>query len=236
MPAHSAAEARERISAERARSENVAAVLLDQCLADEDEAASPRALRTLCGEEQSLRVILVREALSTDGDSLRDGVDAFLDRPLFRSTLRRALLPGDAEGAESALSASSASLDGKRILLAEDNEINREIVVGLLEMKGASVDAAEDGQRALEMFCASAPDDYDLILMDIQMPRLNGYEAAAAIRARDRADARRVPILALTADAFPEDALLARRYGMNEHISKPVAAEQLYQAVGRWLL
>lgn len=236
VPAHSAAEARERISAERARSENVAAVLLDQCLADEDEAASPRALRTLCGEEQSLRVILVREALSTDGDSLRDGVDAFLDRPLFRSTLRRALLPGDAEGAESALSASSASLDGKRILLAEDNEINREIVVGLLEMKGASVDAAEDGQRALEMFCASAPDTYDLILMDIQMPRLNGYEAAAAIRARDRADARRVPILALTADAFPEDALLARRYGMNEHISKPVAAEQLYHAVGRWLL
>lgn len=236
VPAHSAVEARERISAERARSENVAAVLLDQCLADEDEAASPRALRTLCGEEQSLRVILVREALSTDGDSLRDGVDAFLDRPLFRSTLRRALLPGDAEGAESALSASSASLDGKRILLAEDNEINREIVVGLLEMKGASVDAAEDGQRALEMFCASAPDTYDLILMDIQMPRLNGYEAAAAIRARDRADARRIPILALTADAFPEDALLARRYGMNEHISKPVAAEQLYHAVGRWLL
>ena len=117
-------------------------------------------------------------------------------------------------------------LADKRILLAEDNEINREIVVGLLEMKGASVDAAEDGRRALEMFCASAPDTYDLILMDIQMPRLNGYEAAA----------RRVPILALTADAFPEDALLARRYGMNEHISKPVAAEQLYQAVRRWLL
>ena len=235
VPAHSAVEALGQISAARTRSEYVAAVLLDQCLADEDEAASPQALRALCGE-QPLRVILVREALYTDGDSLRDGVDAFLDRPLFRSTLRRALLPGDAEGAESALSASSASLDGKRILLAEDNEINREIVVGLLEMKGASVDAAEDGQRALEMFCASAPDDYDLILMDIQMPRLNGYEAAAAIRARDRADARRVPILALTADAFPEDALLARRYGMNEHISKPVAAEQLYQAVRRWLV
>ena len=235
VPAHSAVEARRQISAARTRSEHVAAVLLDQCLADGDEAASPQALRALCGE-QPLRVILVREALYTDGDSLRDGVDAFLDRPLFRSTLGRALLPGDAEGAESALSASSASLDGKRILLAEDNEINREIVVGLLEMKGASVDAAEDGQRALEMFCASAPDDYDLILMDIQMPRLNGYEAAAAIRARDRADARRVPILALTADAFPEDALLARRYGMNEHISKPVAAEQLYQAVRRWLV
>lgn len=235
VPAHSAVEARRQISAARTRSEHVAAVLLDQCLADEDEAASPQALRALCGE-QPLRVILVREALYTDGDSLRDGVDAFLDRPLFRSTLRRTLLPGDAELPESALSASSASLEGKRILLAEDNEINREIVVGLLEMKGASVDAAEDGQRALEMFCASAPDDYDLILMDIQMPRLNGYEAAAAIRARDRADARRVPILALTADAFPEDALLARRYGMNEHISKPVAAEQLYQAVRRWLV
>lgn len=235
MPAHSAVEAREQISAARARSEHVAAALLDQCLADGDEAASPQALRALCGE-QPLRVILVREALYTDGDSLRDGVDAFLDRPLFRSTLRRTLLPGDAELPESALSAPNVDLADKRILLAEDNEINREIVVGLLEMKGASVDAAEDGRRALEMFCASAPDTYDLILMDIQMPRLNGYEAAAAIRARDRADARRVPILALTADAFPEDALLARRYGMNEHISKPVAAEQLYQAVRRWLL
>lgn len=230
VPAHSAVEAREQISAARTRSEHFAAVLLDQCL-----AASPGALRALCGE-QPLRVILVREPLYADGDSMRDGVDAFLDRPLFRSTLRRALLPGDAEGGESALSAPNANLEGKRILLAEDNEINREIVVSLLEMKGAAVDKAEDGQRALEMFCASAPDDYDLILMDIQMPRLNGYEAAAAIRARDRADARRIPILALTADAFPEDALLARRYGMNEHISKPVAAEQLYQAVGRWLL
>ena len=235
MPAHSAVEAREQISAARTRSEHVAAALLDQCLADGDEAASPQALRALCGE-QPLRVILVREALYTDGDSLRDGVDAFLDRPLFRSTLRRTLLPGDAELPESTLSAPNVDLADKRILLAEDNEINREIVVGLLEMKGASVDAAEDGRRALEMFCASAPDTYDLILMDIQMPRLNGYEAAAAIRARDRADARRVPILALTADAFPEDALLARRYGMNEHISKPVAAEQLYQAVRRWLL
>ena len=235
VPAHSAVEARERISAARARSEHVAAALLDQCLADGDEAASPQALRALCGE-QPLRVILVREALYTDGDSLRDGVDAFLDRPLFRSTLRRTLLPGAAEGPESVLSAPNVDLADKRILLAEDNEINREIVISLLEMKGASVDAAEDGRRALEMFCASAPDTYDLILMDIQMPRLNGYEAAAAIRARDRADARRVPILALTADAFPEDALLARRYGMNEHISKPVAAEQLYQAVRRWLL
>ena len=235
MPAHSAVEAREQISAARTRSEHVAAALLDQCLADGDEAASPQALRALCGE-QPLRVILVREALYTDGDSLRDGVDAFLDRPLFRSTLRRTLLPGDAELPESTLSAPNVDLADKRILLAEDNEINREIVVGLLEMKGASVDAAEDGRRALEMFCASAPDTYDLILMDIQMPRLNGYEAAAAIRARDRADARRVPILALTADAFPEDALLARRYGMNEHSSKPVAAEQLYQAVRRWLL
>ncbi len=235
VPAHSAVEAREQISAARTRSEHFAAVLLDQCLADAEAAASPGALRALCGE-QPLRVILVREPLYADGDSMRDGVDAFLDRPLFRSTLRRALLPGDAEGGESALSAPNANLEGKRILLAEDNEINREIVVSLLEMKGAAVDKAEDGQRALEMFCASAPDDYDLILMDIQMPRLNGYEAAAAIRARDRADARRVPILALTADAFPEDALLARRYGMNEHISKPVAAEQLYQAVGRWLL
>ena len=235
VPAHSAVEAREQISAARTRSEHFAAVLLDQCLADAEAAASPGALRALCGE-QPLRVILVREPLYADGDSMRDGVDAFLDRPLFRSTLCRALLPGDAEGGESALSAPNANLEGKRILLAEDNEINREIVVSLLEMKGAAVDKAEDGQRALEMFCASAPDDYDLILMDIQMPRLNGYEATAAIRARDRADARRVPILALTADAFPEDALLARRYGMNEHISKPVAAEQLYQAVGRWLL
>lgn len=235
VPAHSAVEAREQISAARARSEHFVAVLLDQWLADGDEAASPQALRALCGE-QPLRVILVRETLYAGGDSMRESVDAFLDRPLFRSTLRRALLPGDAELPESALSAPNVDLAGKRILLAEDNEINREIVISLLEMKGASVDAAEDGQRALEMFCASEPDTYDLILMDIQMPRLNGYEAAAAIRARDRADARRIPILALTADAFPEDALLARRYGMNEHISKPVAAEQLYQAVGRWLL
>ena len=119
-----------------------------------------------------------------------------------------------------------------KALIVEDDRILSNNICESLKHK-FDMTQAFDGEEGLERL---ARESFDVIILDVMMPRLNGYEAAAAIRARDRADARRVPILALTADAFPEDALLARRYGMNEHMSKPVAAEQLYQAVRRWLL
>ncbi len=118
---------------------------------------------------------------------------------------------------------------GKRILLAEDNELNREIAVELLgEETGAEIVEAEDGAQAVELFQRSRPGDFDLILMDIQMPRMDGYAATRAIRAMNRPDAKAIPILAMTANAFAEDAQKCRQAGMDAHIPKPLEIATVY--------
>ena len=123
------------------------------------------------------------------------------------------------------------TLAGSRVLLAEDNDINREIAVELLEMQDIVVDAVENGLRALEVFEASAPGGYRAILMDIQMPVMNGYDAAVRIRALNRRDAQTIPIIALTADAFTTDVAKARSAGMNDHIAKPIEMKRLLQVL-----
>ena len=125
---------------------------------------------------------------------------------------------------------------GKRILLAEDNELNREIAVELLGTEtGAEIVEAEDGQQAVELFRQSAPGHFDLILMDIQMPRMDGYAATRAIRALDRPDAGTIPILAMTANAFAEDAEKCRQAGMDAHISKPLEIATVYATLSEIL-
>ena len=118
---------------------------------------------------------------------------------------------------------------GKRILLVEDNELNREIAEELIGVTGASVESAEDGVQAVEMFKESAEGYYDLILMDVQMPHMDGYEATRCIRALGRSDAQKVPIFAMTANAFAEDVQKSREAGMNAHISKPLDIRAVYK-------
>lgn len=127
-----------------------------------------------------------------------------------------------------------ADLSGRNLLVAEDNEINMEIVLFLLQDAGARVTAARNGREALRLFAGSAPGEYDLILMDVMMPELDGLEATRRIRALEREDAGRIPIVAMTANAYPEDVIRAREAGMNEHLAKPLAAETLLGAVRRW--
>lgn len=122
-------------------------------------------------------------------------------------------------------------LSGYRFLVVEDNELNLEIMTEILEEQGAQVDTAENGQIAVEKFQTSAPEFYDLVFMDIKMPVLDGYHAAKQIRALDREDSRTVPIIALTADAFPEDVQRALDSGMNAHISKPIDLDILYEQI-----
>ena len=124
-----------------------------------------------------------------------------------------------------------ADLKGRRILLAEDILINAEIMKEILRVKEAEIDHAENGRIVLDMFAKSAPGQYDAILMDIRMPEMDGLEAAAAIRALDRPDARIIPIVALTANAFDEDVQRSLQAGMNAHLSKPVEPEHLYQTL-----
>lgn len=152
----------------------------------------------------------------------------YLSRPLFPSKLRK---EEDKMSGQAAQNGEKRRLEGLRILLAEDNEINAEIAIELLQHFGAEVERASDGAEAVRLFEQSAPRRYDLVLLDIQMPRMNGYEAARRIRELQRTDAAQIPILAMTADAFSEDVSFALAAGMNGHIAKPVDMQRLLQVI-----
>ena len=167
------------------------------------------------------------------------GIDAFIAKPLFRSrltaTLRQFTSGRKEKTARNYLEKLSESdYTGKRILLVEDNELNREIAVEILQMTGAEVETAENGKIAVEKVEASPKGSYDLIFMDIQMPVMNGYEATAAIRSLPGAKGK-LPIVAMTANAFAEDVQLAKNTGMNGHIAKPLDMNKLNDVLKNWL-
>lgn len=122
-------------------------------------------------------------------------------------------------------------LTGVRVLVVDDQPMNLEITCGLLEKKGAVVSTAENGQVALDMFCASAEGDYDIILMDVRMPVMNGLDAARAIRALNRADAQAIPIVALSANAYADDVSMSREAGMDAHVAKPFDVDNLFRTI-----
>ena len=164
----------------------------------------------------------------------RAGIRQFIPLPVFRKTLMNGLnaaLQGEAN--EDA--AGSPNLEGKRILLVEDNAVNREIAVEVLKMTQAVVDTAENGREGVDRFLSSPEGTYDLILMDIQMPVLDGYGAVRMIRSSARADAAGVPIYAMTANTFAEDVAKAREAGMNGHIAKPLDMGTLMQVLRKEL-
>ena len=132
-------------------------------------------------------------------------------------------------------SAGRSDFSGHRVLIVEDNDLNMEIALEFLQSLGLVCEGAENGRRAVEMFNASAPGHYEMILMDVRMPVMNGYEATREIRRLAREDARQIPIVAMTADAFSSDIKMALNAGMNEHLSKPVSIERLQEVLGQWL-
>ncbi len=124
---------------------------------------------------------------------------------------------------------------GKKILLVEDNELNTEIAVEILQMFGFTVETAVDGLEAVNCVTASEENYYDLILMDIQMPNMNGYDATCAIRALDREDSKTMPIIAMSANAFADDIRKSKKSGMNAHIAKPIEIPKLMECIGQWV-
>ena len=124
-----------------------------------------------------------------------------------------------------------SSLQGLCVLIAEDNLINQEVIQGMLNRVGITADIAPNGKRALEMFSASSPDFYSSILMDIQMPFMNGFDTARAIRSLDRGDARTVPIIAMSADIFEDSRKKASECGMTAYVSKPLDMDHLYETL-----
>lgn len=171
---------------------------------------------------------------STEKDAVEAGADHLIVKPLFQSTIFDLIMSlfGDSLVDEEACR-SSSDLSGCRILLAEDNDMNRLVAVGLLEKAGATCIAVPNGKAAVDAFEASGTGCYGAILLDIQMPLMNGYEAAQAIRSLDRRDAATIPILALTANAFTEDIAEALQNGMDDHVPKPIEYDVLVTTLAK---
>ena len=183
----------------------------------------------------ALPLVLVSEDNWTDIEYRADrcGIRAFVPVPFFRRTLEEVLAGVSEEDRGAEGEAEFPDLTGRRILLAEDNLINREIAVEILGMTGAAIDTAEDGAEAVRLYESAEPGTYTVILMDVQMPVMNGYEATGRIRSSGREDAERVPIYAMTANTFAEDVARARDAGMNGHIAKPIDINALMQVLRR---
>jgi CheY-like chemotaxis protein len=189
--------------------------------------------------ECAIIMISANEWSQIETEAKAAGVDQFLSKPIFPSAIVDTINECFGTDAIRVASASDESIAGcfagHRILLAEDVEINREIVTTLLEPTEIVVDSAEDGSRALEMF-SDDPERYDAILMDVQMPVMDGYEATRAIRAIDHPRAKTVPIIAITANVFKEDIDKCIMAGMNDHIGKPLDFEDVRELLKKYLM
>ncbi len=198
-----------------------------------------RQIRKIVGEDVPIIIITAYDVSAILDEAKDIGVSAYCNKPIFLSELRDTLISViDAEKDTSAPETEPQKEEGfrgKKILLTEDNELNREIAMELLTEEGFSVDCAEDGSIAVEKIAAAEPGTYDLVLMDIQMPIMDGYEATKRIRALGDARAD-VPIVAMTANAFDEDRRLAAECGMNAHVAKPIDIPQLKQVLRKILL
>lgn len=217
-----------------------ALVMLDWKMPGKDGVETARDIRKAAGNEILIVIQSAYDWADIESEALDAGVNAFIGKPLFRSRLIRVLKDllehSDGEKEVSALDTfRQEDFSGRRVLLVEDNEINIEVAKELLNIVGIQVETAMNGKLAVEAVTEKEPGYYDLIFMDIQMPVMNGYEAAGAIRASGREDLERIPIVAMTADAFADDIRKSEEAGMNAHISKPVDIEMLQDALRKWI-
>ncbi len=216
----------------KARGDNFYAVLVDYKMEGMDGVETIKKLRGIFGEDMPACLISAYDWAEIEDEAREASVSGFIAKPLFRSTLYHSLitLSSSRENGDEQQESSDQQenvLEGKRILLAEDNDLNAEIAMMILEESGAKVEWAEDGKIATDMFEKSASGYYDAILMDLRMPHMNGLEATEAIRRMKRPDAGKIPIIAMTADAFAEDAQKCLAAGMNSHLTKPIDIEKL---------
>ena len=230
-------EALERISAKDGK--RFAVIILDWKMPGMDGLETAKDIRKIMGEDITIIIQSAYDWADIEAEALDAGVDAFIGKPLFKSRLVRVLreaLGLDHEEKVSPLETfSQQDFTGRRVLLVEDNEINIEVARELLGMVGIQVETAMNGQLAVDAVREKEPGYFDLIFMDIQMPVMNGYEAATTIRASEREDLKNIPIVAMTADAFADDIRRAEDAGMNDHISKPVDIERLEEALNKWI-
>ena len=206
--------------------------IIDWLIPDMNGIEIVRQIRKVIGNRCPIIILTAYDWADIEDEARAAGVTAFCEKPLFLSELRRVLAePFRAEPASEPAQPTAADLKGKKLLLVEDNDLNREIALEILKEAGFVVDTAEDGAVAVQKIKQAAPGQYDLILMDIQMPNLDGYEATRQIRALPDAEKASIPIFAMTANAFEEDRQNALAAGMNGHIAKPLDVPHLLRVL-----
>ena len=217
------------------------AVILDWKMPGMDGIETTRAIRRKIGNDVPIIIISAYDWSDIELEARAAGANAFISKPLFKSRIMH-LFSELAGGAENERHMSDLDVfsgedfSGRRALLVEDNSLNAEIAEEILNMAGLEVEFARDGKEAVDIMSAVEENYFNVIFMDIQMPVMNGYEAARAIRTLPGNYPKSVPIIAMTANAFAEDVSAAKNAGMNEHIAKPLDFNQLLKALKKWVI
>ena len=228
--ASSGSEGLQMAKVRHARRESYNLILVDWRMPDMDGVETTRQIRAAVGNETPVIILTSYNWDEIADEAKAAGVDTFVAKPLFAGTVldefREVFKKKNAK-----LVRETADLKNRRILLAEDVAVNAEIMIMVLSMREMEVEHAENGRIAVEKFAASEPGYYDAILMDMRMPEMDGLEATRRIRAMTRSDAKSIPIIALTANAFDEDVQHSMQAGLNAHLSKPVVPDVLFETL-----
>ena len=218
------------------------AVILDWKMPDMDGVETARAIRREVGNDVPIIILSAYDWTDVEQEAREAGVNGFVSKPLFKSRLSHVFneLFFDTEDDEpeedsSLKSFEDMNLSGCKCLLAEDNELNAEIATDILSETGMTITHVWNGAEAVDAMLHAKDGEYDIVFMDIQMPKMNGYDATRAIRALHRHYCKQVPIIAMTANAFAEDVQAAATAGMNEHIAKPLDLKALAQVLDKWI-
>lgn len=231
-------EAIEKIMNKHQNDDDYIAILLDYKMPKLDGLEISRLIHQKIQYKAPLTILMDYNFLDIEEKAKAAGIDTLLTKPVYRSKLLQKmgnLHKGIMSSTETNFKSLKVNIAGSKILLVEDNELNMEIAVELFNILNIRVDCAEDGQAAVEMFEKSPEGTYDMILMDIQMPRMNGYQATRIIRKMNRSDSKNIPIIAFTADAYKRDENRAYEAGMNDHFAKPISIEKLEEILGKYL-
>ena len=228
----SGSEAVEKVKLRQARREPYNLIIIDWKMPEMDGVETTKTIRSEIGDESAIIILTAYNWDDVLDEALKAGVDSFIAKPLFTENLLEEFKAAIKKKEIAARGIrSKAELKGRRILLAEDMLINAQIMIRVLTMREMVTEHAENGKLVLEMFENSEPGYYDAILMDMRMPEMTGIEATIAIRALKRPDAKKIPIIALTANAFDEDVQRSLQAGMNAHLSKPVEPAVLFETL-----
>ncbi|MBR2774095.1 MAG: response regulator [Selenomonadaceae bacterium] len=224
-------EALELIEMRHARREDYNLILVDWLMPEKDGIALTRDIREILGSDTTVIVLTAYDWYEIEEEAIKAGVDTFMSKPLASTNVLYEFQQAFNRKRQTVPEKKVVELEGRKILVVEDMPVNAEIMMMILEMRGMISDHAENGKIAVDKFAESPPGFYDAILMDIRMPVMDGLKATEAIRALDHPDAKTVPIIAMTANAFDEDVQRSLKAGMNAHLTKPADPEHLYKTL-----